>query len=234
MAITDIKGMEWVSSVDFSGIFTGLGQIATFLILFALCGIVLYVFYFRKKSAQQYNITLHFFREVNGQPVPAYDWKATELTVPQTNIHVFYVKEKDMYLPRGTKPTGKDHYWYHIRPNGELINYVQGSIDSEIKASKLDYDHTDMRYAYANLMEIIKRNYRDKSVKWWVQYQQLISVIIYVLVFTLAFYFLITKIGGIVDSVKQVADSLKNTIDLENKILENLNQIKSTSGVVVK
>jgi len=67
--------------------------------------------------------------------------------------------------------------------------------------ANLDYDHTDMRYAYTNLREIIKRNYRDSSKVWWREYKDVIATTILIFVLTISFFFLISKIGSLLDKI---------------------------------
>jgi len=88
----------------------------------------------------------------------------------------------------------------------------------------LDYDHTDMRYAYANLREIIKRNYRDKATKWWKEYANIIAVVVFVFVFTISFWFLIGKIGGLIDSLSGILDKIA--------VLEKATGVSSASGII--
>lgn len=210
---------------DIKSILSGFGQFIIILGLFALVGGIFYYIYYLKKKKKKYDKKIFWFEEVNGQPIPVGDDNAAELTVPNTNIQVFYIKDKDMYLPRPVKRMGKDAYWFMIKNNRELVNFSLKNINEEMKEANLDYDHTDMRYALTNLKELIKRNYRDKSQPWWREYKEIISLVLLIFVLTLSFIFIIGKIGSL-------ADKLGVLIDHADQLLKVAETKASTSGVI--
>lgn len=221
LGLENIKGVEFLQEINVSSILSGVRSFITLLVIAGLAGGIFALIFYRKKQKNLYDQKLHFFEEVNKQMVPIEDLNAAELTIPGTDIKVFYVKSKDLYLPRGTKKMGKKAYWYAIRNNRELVNFTMKNLNDAMKEAGLDFDHTDMRYAYANLRELIKRNYRDKSIKWWEKYQNTIAIVIFVFVLTLSFWFLFGKIGGLLDQI--------------SSLLERIAQIKAataTSGVI--
>jgi len=124
LGLENIKGLEFLDKFNLSGILKNIGDFALLLILIAIGGGGVGLFLYYKKQKTLYDQKLHFFEEVSGQMIPTEDLKATELIVPGTSIKVFYVKSKGLYLPRGTKKMGKKSYWYAIRNNRELVNFV--------------------------------------------------------------------------------------------------------------
>ena len=157
--------------------------------------------------------------------IPLGDDVACELIIPGTNINVFYIKEKDMYLPRPIKRMGKDAYWFAIRNNRELVNFKIKNINKEMTEANLEYDHTDMRYALTNLKELIKRSYRDKSQVWWKEYKEVISLVILIFVLTLSFIFIISKVGGLIDKVGGLIENADRLIQVA--------ETKGRSGVIM-
>lgn len=229
--IGNIQGLDFLNKINFSGLLSSIGRMVTFVIILGLItAIVGYIMYSRKNK-KLYNIDLHFFEEVNGQMIPVKDMKAAELVVPGTNIRVFHVKENDLYLPRGTRLMGKNSYWYAIRSNRELVNFTLVNINKEMKEAKLDYDHTDQRYAYTNLKEIIKRNYRDKSVKWWKEYKDVIATVVFIFVLSLSFFFLISRMGKLIDSIGPLIESAAELQKQNADLLRALSTIKQGSGL---
>lgn len=212
MAITDIKGLDFLNNINIGGI----GQTATrfgfFVFILLLCGAIFFYFYNNKRQKKLYNKTLHWWEEVNGQLTPTQDDKACELTIPNTNVKIFYVKSKDLYLPRPTKKTGKDHYMMCIKNNREIVNFVVTNLNREMKEAGLDYDHTDMRYAQNNLMELIKRNYRDKSVTWWKEYKEVIVLVVYLFVMTFCIVIILYRTGILIDKVGILMDTANRII----------------------
>jgi len=216
-----------LGNFSLSKLMSGAVQFIVILVLFLIVGGIFYYLYYKKRKKKQYNKKIFWFEEVNGNIVPVGEDVACELTIPGTNINVFYIKEKDMYLPRPVKRMGKDAYWFVIRNNREIVNFTMKNINKEMKEANLDYDHTDMRYALTNLKELIKRNYRDKSQPWWREYKDIIGLVVLIFVLTLSFIFIIGKVGSLIDQVGKLiehADLLIKTA--ETKV--------STSGVIMK
>ncbi len=216
LGFENIKGTEWMDNINLGGFASGANQLFIILGLFILAGGILFTFLYISKNKKLYSKNLHFFEEINGEMAHVEDCKAAELTIPQTNIKVFYVKTKNMYLPRGTRRMGKNSYWYCIRNNKEIINFVMTNLNKEMKEAKLEYDHTDMRYALANLKELIKRNYRDKSKKWWQEYRDVIAVVVFVFVMSLSFFFTLKQMGNLVGDIGNLISRLEPLIHAAN------------------
>jgi len=199
---------------NMSGMVSGVGQFILLVFLFLVVGGIFYAVYYLKKKKKNYNKKIFWFEEVNGVPIPVGEDTACELIIPGTNINVFYIKDKDMYLPRPVKRMGKDAYWMMIRNNREVVNFALKNMNEEMTEANLDYDHTDTRYALTNLKELIKRNYRDKSQPWWREYKDVIGLVVLIFVLTLSFIFIISKVGGLIDKVGALIDHADQLIKL--------------------
>lgn len=219
-----IPGTENIG-VNLSGIMSGVMQFVLLIGLFLLVGGIFWFVYYLKKRRKRYNKKIFWFEEVHGEMVPVGEDVACELIIPGSNINVFYIKEKDMYLPRPVKRMGKDAYWYAIKNNREIVNFTMANINEDDKAG-LKFDHTDQRYALTNLKELIKRNYRDKSQPWWREFKDVIGLVVLIFVLTLSFIFIISKIGGL-------ADKIGILIDQANQLIQ-LADVKSGSGVIMQ
>ncbi len=219
-----IPGTENIA-VNFSGIMSGVMQFVILLGLFLFVGGVFYYVYYLKKKKKRYNKKIFWFEEVHGEMVPIGEDVACELIIPGSNINVFYIKEKDMYLPRPVKRMGKDAYWFAVKNNREIVNFTMANINKDDKAG-LNFDHTDQRYALTNLKELIKRNYRDKSQPWWREYKDVIGLVILIFVLTLSFIFIISKVGGLLDKAGVLIDHADQLIKLA--------EVKSGSGVIMQ
>lgn len=221
-----IPGTEGIGAgFSFDKLMSGTMQFITLLGLFILVGVIIWYFYYLKRSSKAYNKKIFWFEEVNGSMVPIGEDLACELTIPNTSVNVFYIKDKDMYLPRPQKAMGKNRFWFVIKKNGEIVNFVMKNMNEEMKEANLEYDHTDMRYALTNLKDLIKRNYRDKSQPWWREFKDVIAVVVLVFVLTLSFVFIISKMGGLVDKIGVLIEHADQLI----QILET----KSGSGVIL-
>jgi len=217
MGITDIEGLGFLQNVDISGLLGGLGKILIYIFIFLIIATILGVILYNKHQKSLFKNKIHFFEEVNGQPVAIDDDIARELFITNTNISVFYCKNKKLWIPRPTKKMGKHSFWFFIKNNREIINFTLANINEEMAEAGLDYDHTDMRYGNTQLKEIIKRNYRDKSTPWWKEYKDLISVVVYIFVVSIALFFLIKEIGSIVDKLQPLIDRIVEALSVISK-----------------
>lgn len=223
-----IPGTENINLGEFgmTGFMSGLAQFMFILFLFGIVGGIFYYWYYLKKQKQKFNKKIFWFEEIHSDMVPIGDDNACEITIPGTNINVFYIKKKNMYLPRPVKRMGKDAYWFAIKNNRELVNFTMKNINDEMKEANLDYDHTDMRYALTNLKDLIKRNYRDKSQPWWKEYKDVISLVVLIFVLTLSFIFIISKTGELIDKAGILIEHADKLVQVA--------ETKSGSGITMQ
>lgn len=224
LGIPGTEGLFGGSTVG--GAMSGVMQFLLLVVMFFVVGAIFYWMFYLKKSKADNKQQIHWFEEVNGAIVPIGKDLAKELTIPGSNVQVFYIKGRDMYLPRPRIKMGKNAYWFIIKRNGEIVNFAMKNINEEMKEANLDYDHTDMRYALTNLKELIKRNYRDKSQPWWREYKDVIGLVILIFVLTISFVFIISKVGGLVDKVGILIEHADQLIQLA--------ETKAGSGVMIK
>ena len=187
-------------------------KILTFVGLIALILIVSAIAYFilkKKKENQNPSVKrIGWWEEVQDNLIPVVTDDAKEIIIPGTRLRVFYIKSKDMWLPRFTRGITKDLFYVAITPKREMVNFTLKTISSDMREANLDYDHTDMIWASENLREFIKRNYRDKSTPWWKEFQGVITTVIYLVILTISFsvilYFMrqiIGDMGGVLDKI---------------------------------
>lgn len=139
--------------------------------------------------------------------------EAEEIIIPGTILRVFYVRKKDLWLPRFNKGITKDLFYVAMAPNRRMVNFTLESLKDGLKEAKLELDHTDMLWAAENTREFIKRNYKDKSIKWWVAYQGVITTAIHILIMTFSFIIIIYFLRGIVTDIGGVASTLSQTLE---------------------
>lgn len=199
--------------IDFGSILKGAVGFVSILLLGILCAVILFFVLKHRKDKVLYNKEIHWFEEVNGVFVPLDDDVAKELTIPGTNIQVFYIKKKDLYMPRLTKRMGKNSYWVGIKNNKEVVNFTLKNLNEDMTEANLDYDHTDMRYALTNLLDLIKRNYKDKSIPWWREYKEVISLVVLIFALSLSFFFLLYKVGALIDKAGLLIDHADQVVN---------------------
>lgn len=216
------------ANFNLKGLLSTLGPIFLSLLLFGLVAIIITAILLYHKNKKLYKNKCHFFEGLGDSTVPIFDTLCAEIKIPGTSITVFYSKEKNMYLPRPVKRMTKDSFWFAILKNREIINFSLKNINREMKDIGLDYDHTDMRYGNQQLRDLIKRNYRDKSLPWWREYKDLIATVIFIFVMTLSLALLIWQLSKVVSSVGTLLNQASQIVERTENLL---NALKS-SGVV--
>jgi len=124
----------------------------------------------------------------------------------------------------------KDEYWYSISENGEWVNFDLSIDPDKDTLSQANYDHRDTRYAYVNLKDLIKRNYKDKAIQWWKDpvIMNIISYIIMSFIFVGGCWILISKLSSAISQMGPLVETMKIISENQLKIAGgNLN-----SGVV--
>ena len=208
------------------------GLIFLAFVILIVAGAVTFFYYSKKAKKLSYKNQIPIYITLNGKPKKAgVDW-AKEIYVPDSNISLFYLKINKIYIARPTRAMGKDEYWYSISENGEWINFDLSTNPEDNTLAKANYDHRDTRYAYVNLKEIIKKNYKDKSLVWWKDpvIMNIISFIIMSVIFVGACWFLIAKMGHLIGQMGPFLDKMDIIADKMSGAVQGAQNINS--GVV--
>lgn len=185
------------------------GIIALILVVSAIA----YFFLKKKRDSQNSSIKkIGWWEEVQDKLIPISTDEAKEIIIPGTRLRVFYIKSKDMWLPRFTKGLTKDLFYVAITAKREMVNFTLKTISSDMKEAGLDYDHTDMIWASENLREFVKRNYRDKSTPWWKEFQGVITVAIYLVLLTVSFCVILYFMRQLIGDMGQILSGIKTLL----------------------
>ena len=189
MAFSDLLAQAGIKLPEGAGGVTGnfLWAFIFFIVFGGLVtGIAIYI-----SSRKQYNRHIHIFEEIAGKAVPVGIDKAKEVTLPFTSIRAFFLKKKRVYLPRPSIQTGKGHYWYFIRKDGEWINVGLENLNKTMDTLKIHYDHTDMRMANASLKKLVEKNY--KKLNWLKEYAPYIAIGILILLLGITVFIVLNQ-----------------------------------------
>lgn len=223
---------------NFFGSFSGqtillwLGIIFLCFVILIFVGGITFFFVLRKNKRLSFKNQIPIFTSINGKHTRIGVDTAKELFIPDSNISLFFLKNNKTYLARPTRAMGKNEYWYSISENGEWVNFDLSMNPEKNTLAEANYDHRDTRYAYVNLKEIIKKNYKDKAIVWWKDpvVMNIISFVIMSIIFVGACWFLIAKIGGLIGEVANLIEKLGPPIDAVNQATLNAQNINS--GVI--
>ncbi len=231
MGILESVGVKegMFGSFNVSGLVFWGGIIFLAFIIMIVAGAVTFFYYGKKARKNAFRNQVPIFMNVNGKPHRIdLDW-AKELFVPDSNISLFFLKKHKIYLARPTRSMGKYEYWYQISENGEWVNFDLSMNPDDNTLASTNYDHRDTRYAYINLREIIKKNYKDKALVWWKDpvVMNIISFVIMAIVFTGFIWFVIAKTGGLIEKVGVLIEKLEPIADKMSGAVSKAQNINS-------
>ena len=205
------------------------GLVFLFVILLIVTAVITFIFVSKKAKKLSYKNQIPIFTTINGKHHRlGLDW-AKELFVPDSNISLFFLKKHKIYLARPTRAMGKNEYWYSISENGEWVNFNMSTDPKHNTLAQANYDHRDTRYAYINLKEIIKKNYKDKALVWWKDpvVMNIIAFIIMCMVFLGGVWFIVSKLGGAISSLGPFTERLEIIADKMAGAVKNAQNINS-------
>ena len=197
-----------------------------------VAGGIAFFYYAKKAKKKSFKNQIPIYTSLNGKHKKVgTDW-AKEIYVADSNISLFYLKINKIYIARPTRTMGKNEYWYSISENGEWVNFDLSTNPEDNTLAKANYDHRDTRYAYVNLKEIIKKNYKDKSLVWWKDpvIMNIISFVIMSVIFVGACWFLISKMGSLIGQMGPFLDKMDIIADKMAGAVQSSQNINS--GVV--
>ena len=189
-----------------------------------------FLYYSRKVKKVQFKNKIPLFTNINGKHSRIGIDTAKEIFIPDSNISLFFLKERKIYIARPTRAMGKNEFWFSIAENGEWVNFDLASDPEKNTLALANYDHRDTRYAYVNLKDIIKRNYSDKAVKWWKEYSPLITFVIVSFIFIGGCWLLLAKIGTLIGELVPITDQWVKISDIMSGAVQNAQNINS--GIV--
>jgi len=225
--LSDLGAPDLLGNVSFSGT---VGAILTIIVIFFIVivvGAIGFWVYSRKFKRLQFKNQVPIYIVASGKLQRiGIDW-AKELFIPDSNISLFYLKGRKIYLARPTRAMGRNEYWYCIAENGEWINFDLSSHPEDNTLAVANYDHRDTRYAFVNLSEIIKRNYKDKTVSWWKENIAVITIVIAGVMFVGAMWFFFWRTGTMIEQMKPIGDALSSASEKILEATKNLQNINS-------
>ncbi len=198
-------------------------------IVFAIIAAIFGAFAWWWATRRAYNKTIHKFEEINGEASPAGIDKAKEVILPFTSIRAFFLRGARVYLPRPSLQTGKGHYWYWIRDDGEWMNIRPSNINKDLKQLNIKYDHTDMRMSNAALKKLVEKNY--KKLNWLKEYAPYIAMGILILMLGIVGFLIFGEAGKIMGGLAQVSRELAEVTNAVGDLLQGADNIASGSGL---
>lgn len=181
-------------------------------------------------SRRAYNKHIHMFEEINGQTTPIGMDKAREVVLPFTSVRAFYLRKRKIYLPRPSKQTGKNHYWFFIRDDGEWMNIIPSNINKQLKELDMKYDHTDMRMANASLKKLVEKNY--KRTNWLKEYAPYIGFALLILMLGIVGFLIFGEAGKTLSGLSSNTENLAKVTEEVARLLGGAESITTGSGIV--
>ncbi len=234
MGLLDSLGVSGGLGIGEGPNWAGVGNVALIgfivLIVVIIAGVWTFLYYSKKIKKTLFKNQIPIFVTIHGKHTRVAIDYAKELFIPDSNISLFYLRSKKIYIARPTRAMAKNEYWYAISENGEWVNFDLSSDPKDNTLAQANYDHRDTRYAYVNLKDIIKRNYSDKSVKWWKEYSPLITFIICAFIFIGGCWILLAKIGKLVEMLGPIAENMVRAAESMGQSVQTAQNLNS--GIV--
>lgn len=221
----DIGSFNPLKDIDIGNLINNILIFFIVLIVAVIIGGITFFLMKKKKESKVPKQSIIWWEETAESQIQLGRDELVEIIHPGTRLRAFYIKNKDMWLPRFTRSVQPGLYYVTITPQRELVNWIPTKLSEDMKKMGLKYDHTDMLWASENLREFVKRNYRDKSIKWWQAYQQVITTVIYIVILTVSFAVIIYLLRGVITDIGTIGNQL-------GEIIKNMETCKPTSGIV--
>lgn len=232
MGFLDSVGVKdsFLGNINWAGLGSWAAIIFILIAVVIVVGIGVFLYYSKKLKKAHFKNEIPLFANINGKHSRVGIDQAKEVFIPDSNISLFFLKNKKIYIARPTRAMGKNEYWYSISENGEWINFDLSTDPGEDTLAKANYDHRDTRYAYVNLKDIIKRNYKDKAIQWWKEYSHLITFIIVSFIFVGSCWLLLSRIGKLIGQLGPFVDQMKIIAEIMGNSVQTAQSINS--GVI--
>jgi len=202
MGVSETLKLDSISSsFNWTTIGSWAALLFVFFVIFVITAVIIFMYYRKKSVNMQFRNKVPIFTSLNGKHKRVGVDSAKEVFIPDSNISLFYLRGKKVYIARPTRAMGEHEFWYSISENGEWVNFDLSVDTKDNTLAQANYDHRDTRYAYVNLKDIIKRNYKDKSVQWWKEYSHIITFIIVMIFGVGGIWVIVSKIGGLIDQL---------------------------------
>ena len=185
-----------------------------------------FIIFWNVKQKKEFKYVVDFYIDYNSRIVKERSFKAKEFLL-DNSIVCLYLKENKQIIPFPKMLSGHRTFSVLKMSNNRYKNFVIPAKFNGQRITEIEMDKTDLDYQ--NL--VIKDNealYKKKLEPFWQKYGQTISILVLILVFGGAFYFLLQAIIGV---MAEMGGMVSNMADIVKEI--NLGKgINSTAEVV--
>ena len=210
-------GLEGFNLPDFSAVgLIGLG----FLSFLVMMGAVIFVYWFFQQK-KQYNVKVRIESDFNGRLTEVNEHLAKEFKF-RDRIACLYIKDLKIAIPLPRYQSGHNIYKLIKLNNGRYKNFVVPSnffgekvVEIEVEKKELDSQNLLIK-DYED--EITKKMESFLSKHGWT-----ISLVILVVAFSIAFYFLQLQIVDNLSSMLAITENLRAIAESLAKIIEQIN-----------
>ncbi len=178
----------------------------------AMIGVAIFVFIRQSK----FNKKIVIFENIGGKWQPTRKDRAAEVKLSTSGDTIFYLLRHKKYLPTPSIQTGKRTYWYHIRSDGEWINFEMDDLDQEGKRMGARFLDKEMRYARTQIQKGLRERYDEPG--FWKQYG--------IMVFSIAYITLIGVMAFLIfDQWIDLANATNAGVETAGVVMEKVNEV---------
>lgn len=199
--------------------------------IMVLLACVIGFFVLRNWQKKNYNISIRVFKLVGGKEKQVGIFCARNISFSRAGDSMWRITNLGMNKTKAIKwifpariQTGSNEFWFHIREDGEFINFEIPDIDDLSKKANIKFDSTDLkaqRLAGDKILEDMFKN--DKT--FMEKYGVLLGGIILFLVIAVGVAIIMYQVSGVMDKITPLVSSLTNSM----KIIEHTCQINQSA-----
>jgi len=206
-------------NISASSIFNFISWLLIFLVVTALCGVLVYL----SIRGIKYKYKVVIWEKINGQFQDTGKDRGMEISVGKGGDLALYLAKRKKILPMPSLQTGRRKFFFFIREDGEWINFTPGDFDEVARIMGCRFLDKEMRFARVGLQGTFKERY-DKP-KFMEKYGPLI-------LYTSTFAIVGVILWLIGKEIVTMISNLGPVLDKTGELIEQLKQLTGAIDVV--
>ena len=217
--------MSWITGL-LGIISSSVVWIVATILLVIICGVIFYFMY----QWRIYNKTIYIFENLAGKGyiLTGLD-KARLIKFGKTGEEVLYLRKRKLYRTAYGRKMGTNSYWFAVGQDGYWYNFILGDLDAKREMLDIEPIDRDVRMMYVAMSNNINSRFDKKT--FMEQYGTIIFSSIILLIFVIGCYFMLSKIGGIAETLNK---GLEESVKLQasnGEIAARIDSMLSGSGL---
>lgn len=156
--------------------------------------------------------------------------KAMRVGIGDSGEQVLRLRKHKLFRSAYGRRTGKKEYSFAVGDDGYWYNFVHGDLNKALSELSLKIIDKDPRYAYSGIRKTVKDAFSKKESQL-IKFLPYIGLTILMIVFGIGMWFSTRNYIDAMGTANQVMDAAKQVLEASAKVLGNLDNVVSGSGV---